>query len=165
MREDSLGFLDSVWQWEFQVLGQELFDVVTFDIRSFFQFNDLQDVDRSKSGSVSGSQIFVQTFNSTGSGNISVFFVHIVGTRSGVVSDPDTKVLDVSWVSFLDDVNRNNFTRSLLDFVQLLQEVPVSRLCNHSVWSKDSHTVQLWFWNVFSWQTTTNNFVFTETRH
>lgn len=114
------GLLDSVWQWEFQVLGQELFNVLTFDIFGLFQFNNLQDVNRSKSGSVSGSQVLVHLLNGTDSGNVSVFFVHVVGTRSGVVSDPDTEVLDLGWVGLGDQVDGDNFTGSSLDLVQFL---------------------------------------------
>ena len=152
--------MDSVWQWELQVLGQVLLDVLSLDVVSLFQFNDLQDVDRSKSSSVSSSQVLVHGFNGTDSGNISVFFVHVVDTRSGVVSDPDTEGLDLGWLGFSDDVNGNNFTGGLLDLVQLLQEVPVTRLGNNSVRSKDSHTVQLWFWNRISWKTTTDDLIF-----
>lgn len=38
---DLVGFLDSVRQWELQVLGQELLDVLSLDISSLFQFNNL----------------------------------------------------------------------------------------------------------------------------
>ena len=53
------GFLDSVWQWEFQVLGQKLLDVLSLDVSGLFNFSNLQDVDRSKSSSVSGSHVLV----------------------------------------------------------------------------------------------------------
>lgn len=155
-----LGLLDSVWKWELQVLGQELSDVLSLDIIFGFKFNNLQNVNRSKSSSVSSSQVRVHGFDSTNSGNISVFLVHVVGTRSRVVSDPDTKVLDLGWLVFRDDVQRNNFTRSLLNLVQLLQKVPVSGLSNNVVWCKNSHSVQLWFWNSFGRKSSTDNLVF-----
>lgn len=74
-------------------------------------------MDGSESSSVSSSQISVHGFDSTDSGDVSVFLVHVVSTGSGVVSDPDSKVLDGGWLVFSDDVQRNNFTRSLLDLV------------------------------------------------
>lgn len=154
-----------MWQWELQVLGQELLDVRSLDISGLLDFSNLQDVDRSKSSSVSGGHVLVQSFNGTNSGDISNFFVHVVGTRSGVVSNPDGEVLDLSWVSFVDGVDRDNLTGSLLDLVQFLQEVPVTRLGNNFVRSEDSHSEQLWFRNGFSWQTTANNLVFIQTSH
>lgn len=158
-------FFDSVWQWELQVLGQELLNVLSLDVGGLLNFGNLQDVDRSKSGSVSGSHVLVKGFDSGDSADVSDFLVHVVGARSGVVSNPDAEVLDLSWVSFVDLVDRDDFTGSSLDLVQFLQEVPVTRLGNHFVWSKDSHSEQLWFRNRFSWQTTANNLVFLQVSH
>lgn len=53
------GFLDSVRQWEFQVLGQKLLNVLSLDVSSLFNFSNLQDVNRSKSSSVSSSHVLV----------------------------------------------------------------------------------------------------------
>lgn len=53
------GFLDSVRQWEFQVLGQKLLNVLSLDVSSLFNFSNLQDVNRSKPSSVSGSHVLV----------------------------------------------------------------------------------------------------------
>lgn len=149
-----------MWQWEFQVLGQELSDVLSLDISGLFNFSNLQDVDGSKSSSVSSGHVLVQSFNGSNSADVSNFLVHVVSTGSGVVSDPDTEVLNLGWVSFVDLVDRDNFTGSSLNLVQFLQEVPVTRLGNNLVWSKDSHSEQLWFWNGFSRQTTANNLIF-----
>lgn len=160
-----LRLLDSVWQWEFQVLGQELLDVLSLDVFGLLQLNNLQDVDVSKSGSVSSSQVLVHSLDSTNSGDVSVFLVHVVDTRSGFVSDPDTESLNLGWGRFRDGVDGNNLTGSSLDLVQLLQEVPVTRLGNNSVRSEDSHSEQLWFWDSLGWETTTNNLIFVQSRH
>lgn len=160
-----LGLLDSVWQWEFQVLGQVLLDVLSLDVFSLLQFNNLQDVDVSKSSSVSSSQVLVHGLNGTNSGDVSVFLVHVVDTRSRFVSDPDTEGLNLGWGRFGDSVNRNDLTGSSLDLVQLLQEVPVTRLGNNSVRSKDSHSEQLWLWDSLGRETTTNNLIFVQSRH
>lgn len=154
-----------MWQWEFQILGQELLDVLSLDVGGLFDLSDLQDVDGSKSSSVSSSHVLVKGFDSGDSANISDFLVHVVSTGSGVVSDPDAEVLDLGWVSLVDLVDGDDFTGSSLDLVQLLQEVPVTRLGNHLVWSKDSHSEQLWFRNRFSWQTTADNLVFSQVSH
>lgn len=160
-----LGLLDSVWQWEFQVLGQELLDVLSLDVFSLLQFNNLQDVDVSKSSSVSSSQVLVHGFNSTNSGDVSVFLVHVVDTRSGFVSNPNTEGLNLGWGGLGDSVHGNDLTRSSLDLVQLLQEVPVTRLGDNSVRSKDSHSEQLWLWDSLGGETTTNNLIFVQSRH
>lgn len=160
-----LGLLDSVWQWEFQVLGQELLDVLSLDVVSLLQFNNLQDVDVSKSSSVSSSQVLVHGLNGTNSGDVSVFLVHVVDTRSRFVSNPDTEGLNLGWGRLGDSVNGNDLTGSSLDLVQLLQEVPVTRLGNNSVRSKDSHSEQLWLWDSLGRETTTNNLIFVQSRH
>ena len=159
------GLLDSVWQWELQVLGQELLDVLSLDVGGLLDLGNLQDVDRSKSSSVSGGHVLVQRLDGTNSGNVSDLLVHVVGTRSGVVSNPDAEVLDGSWVSLVDGVDRHDFTGSLLDLVQSLQEVPVTGLGDDNVWSEDSHSEQLWFRNGFGGQTTADNLVFIQTSH
>lgn len=149
-----------MWQWESQVLGQKLSDVLSLDISGLFNLSNLQDVDGSKSSSVSSGHVLVQSLDGSDSADVSDFLVHVVGTGSGVVSDPDAEVLDLGWVSFVDLVDGDNFTGSSLDLVQFLQEVPVTGLGNDLVWSKDSHSEQLWFWNGFSGQTTADNLVF-----
>ena len=50
--------------------------------------------------------------------------VHVVGTRSGVVSQPDSKVLDLEGVLLLDLLDRDDLAGSLLELPQLPQEVP-----------------------------------------
>lgn len=152
-------------QRKFQVLGQVLLDVLSLDILSLLQLNHLQDVDVSKSGSVSSSQVLVHSFNGTNSGNVSVFLVHVVDAGSRFVSDPDTVGLDLGWRWVRDHVKSNNFTRCFLDFVQSLQEVPVTRLSDNSVGGKDPHSEQLGLWNGLSWETTTNDLIFMQSRH
>lgn len=115
-----VGLLDSVGQGELEVLGQELSDVLSLDVGVLGQELDLQDVDRSKSSSVTSSQVLVHGGDGTDSGHISVFLVHVVDTRSGLVSDPDTKGLDSGGVSLGDNVNRNDLTGRGLDLVQFL---------------------------------------------
>ena len=157
--------LDSVRKWELQVLSQELLNVWSLDIRSLLELSNLQDVDRSESGSVSGSHVLVQSLNGVDSGDVSYLLVHVVRTGSGVVSDPDTEVLDLGWTSLGDLVDGDDLTGGLLDLVQLLQEVPVTGLGDDRVWCKDSHSEQLWFRNGLGWQTTANDLIFLEMSH
>lgn len=51
-------------------------------------------MDRPKSSSVPSRHVLVQRFDRFRPRHLSVFFVHIVCTRSRVVSDPNTKVLN-----------------------------------------------------------------------
>lgn len=154
-----------MWQWEFEVLGKELLDVLTLNVISLFKLNNLQDVDVSKSGSVSGSKVLVHLLDGSDSGDITVFLVHVVSAGSGLVSDPDTNVLHLGWVWLRDNVKSNNFTRSLLDLVKLLQKVPVTRLSNNIVRSKNSHTVEFWLRDSVGRETTANNLIFVQTGH
>lgn len=119
----------------------------------------------SESSSVSGSQVRVHGLNGTDSGDVSVLLVHVMGTGSGVVSDPDTKVLNLGWLGLANDVQRDDLTGSLLDLVQLLQEVPVSRLSDNVVGSKDSHSEQLWLWDRLGWESSSDNLVLVQTGH
>lgn len=159
------GLGDSVRQWELQALGHELLDVLSLNIVGLLQLNNLQDVNVSKSSSVSSSQILVHGLNGTNSGNISVLLVHVVDTRSRLVSDPNTEGLDLGWGSLRDEVDGNNLTGSLLGLVQLLQEVPVTRLGNNSVRSENSHSEQLWLWHGLGRETTTNDLILVQSRH
>lgn len=43
---------------------------------------------------MTGSKLIVHLFNSFGETDSTVLLVHVVGSRPGVVSDPDTVVLD-----------------------------------------------------------------------
>ncbi|KAH3663671.1 hypothetical protein OGAPHI_005072 [Ogataea philodendri] len=161
-----LGLLgNSVRQWELQVLGQELSDVLSLDIVGLLQLDNLQNVDRSKSGSVSSSKVGVHGLDSTNSADVSVFLVHVVGSGSGVVSDPDTEVLDLGWVGLADDVEGNDLTRGLLHLVQFLQKVPVSRLGDNIIRSEDSHSVQLWLRHGLGRQLSADDLVFVKTGH
>lgn len=141
--KNRLGLLDSVGERELEVRNQKLSNVLSLDIISLLQFNNLEDVNGSESRSVSGSHVLVEGLDSTSSSNVSELLVHVVGTRSRVVSDPDTEVLNLGRSLFVDLANGNNLTSSLLNSSELGQKVPESRLGNNSVRGKDSHSVEL----------------------
>lgn len=79
-----------------------------------------------KSGSVLSSHILVESLDSLGSRHLSVLLVHVVGTGSRIVSEPDTEVLDLEWSLLADDVEGNDFTGRLLDLSEFHQKVPES---------------------------------------
>ena len=63
------------------------------------------------------------------------------------------------------NVDADDLTVGLLDLSELHQEVPETRLCNNSVWGKNSHSVQLWRWVCLGWQVAANDLVFIETTY
>jgi hypothetical protein len=62
-------------------------------------------------------------------------------------------------------IQANDLAVRLLDLSELHQEVPETRLCNHGVWCKDSHPVQLWRWVCLGGQMAANDLVFCETTY
>lgn len=60
-------------------------------------------------------------------------------------------------------INSHNFTRSLLHLLHLLQKVPKSRLCHHSIGSKEPHSKKFWNIVLFCWFFTSNYLIFVET--
>lgn len=63
------------------------------------------------------------------------------------------------------NVDSNNFTTGFLDFVQLAEVVPESRLCDDIVGSKDSHPVQLGRWLLRRREMSSDDLVLDERRH
>ena len=59
-------------------------------------------MDRPKASAVTGGHVLVEGDDSVASGQLSVLLVHVVGARAGVVSDPDTEVLDLEGVLLVD---------------------------------------------------------------
>ena len=51
---------------------------------------------------VTGSHITIALCNSSRDSQISVLTVHVVGTRTRIITKPDTKVLDLQWASVMD---------------------------------------------------------------
>lgn len=44
---------------------------------------------------MSGGHVLVESLHSIGPRHLTVLLVHVVGARAGIVTDPDTKVLDL----------------------------------------------------------------------
>ena len=51
---------------------------------------------------MSSSHVGIEGFHGIGSCHLSVFFVHVVGSGAGIVTDPDTKVLDLERTLLVD---------------------------------------------------------------
>jgi len=131
---------------ELEVLGEELLDVWALDVVGLLELNNLEDVNGSETGTVSGGHVLVESLNSICSGHLTVLLVHVVSSGAGVVSNPDTEVLDLERALLVDHVQADDLSVRLLDLAELHQEVPEAGLCNNSVWCKDTHAVELWGW-------------------
>lgn len=103
-----------------------------------------------------------------------------MGAGAGVVSDPDSEVLDLQWTLLVDLmsistqqfdpakigaylVQADNLSIGLLDLAELHQEVPEARLCDDTVDGEDTHAVELWSWVGLGWQVTANDLILCET--
>lgn len=91
------------------------------------------DLDGSAAGSVATSHVVVEGVNSRVEVGVSVFSVHIVGAASGVVLDPNAKVLNIARVLLGDFVAVKDLTSGLLHLVHLVKEVPEAGLGHNLV--------------------------------
>ena len=82
------------------------------------------DLDTVSPGTMTGTHIAVALGDSRGHSQVTVFAVHVVGTGTGVVSQPDAKVLDFQGLLLHDFFNTDNLAGGLLELPQLTQEVP-----------------------------------------
>ncbi len=59
-------------------------------------------MDRPETSTVAGSHVRVESLDGICSRELTVLLVHVVGAGAGVVSDPDTEVLDAQRVLLVD---------------------------------------------------------------
>lgn len=59
-------------------------------------------MDRAEASTVAGGHILVEALDSVGTRELTVLLVHIMCTRARVISDPDTEVLDLHRLLFVD---------------------------------------------------------------
>lgn len=97
-----MSVLDTLGQWESDLGVMELLDLGPTAVTSFYDLH-FDDLDGVCSGTVTGSHIAVALGDCTAYRQISVFTVHVVCTRTGVIPQPDSKVLDLDW-GFLCDL-------------------------------------------------------------
>lgn len=118
-------------------------------------------VDRSEASTVAGSHVGVESLDGGDAGGLAVLLVHVVGTRPGVVADPDAEVLDSEGVLLGDlrccvsarshssskpgvtyDVDADNLASGLLHLAETAEEVPETGLGNDLIRRKDAHAVE-----------------------
>ena len=59
-------------------------------------------VDRPETSTMPGSHILVEALDSVGTREFTELLVHVVCTRTRVVAEPDTEVLDLQMLLFMD---------------------------------------------------------------
>lgn len=127
---------------ELEVLGHKLLDVLPLDVLGLLDLDNTENVDGSETGTVTGSHVGVEGLDGIRPAELTVLPVHVVGTGTRVVSDPDTEVLDLGGALLVDLLDRDDLTSGLLDLLEAAQEVPESGLGNRSVGGKDGHAVK-----------------------
>jgi len=132
---------DAVREGELEVGNEELFDVRPADVLGLLDLNYTKNVDGPESSTMPGSHILVEAPDGIRTCELTVFLVHVVCTRTRVVANPDTEVLDLQWLLFVNNIDTNDFTIGLFDLLQLSEEVPEPRLCDDLVRREDPHTV------------------------
>merc|ERR1712076_332949 len=93
---------------------------------------------------------------------MSRFAVHVMGSRSRVVPEPNSEILDLEGLSLLDFFHADNLASGLLELAKLTQKVPKSRLCDNGVRREDSHSVERSLGFIGGRQFAANHLEFTE---
>jgi hypothetical protein len=106
---------------EREFLCNELLHVWTAEVRSLLNLDDLEDlwesisidmysslwavrtyVDRPKAGTMPCGHVLVEGLDGIRPGQLTVLFVHVVGAGTGIVTDPDAKVLNLLGALLVD---------------------------------------------------------------
>lgn len=157
--------LDTVRKRELEARSEQLLDVLALDVLGLLKLDHLENVDGSETRSVTSSHVLVKGLHSVSAGQLSELLVHVVGSGSRVVTEPDTEVLDLGRTLLVDLVDGHNLTVGLLNSSQTGQEVPEAGLGHHGVGGEDAHTVELRLRLLLAWEATTDHLVFVETTH
>ena len=115
--------MDTGRQRELDLRIVHLFNDSTFCLAGGHGFNS-DDLNRMGSGTVTSSHIAIALCNCSRYSQITVFSVHVVSTRTRIVAQPYSKILDFQWFLFPDFFNRDNFASGFLEFPQLTKEIP-----------------------------------------
>jgi len=101
---------DAVGQGELDAGNQDLLDVRATDI-SVGNLGNTDDLDGAGAGTVAGSHVRVASLNSGVAGQLTVLLVHVVGAGAGIVTDPDTEVLDLKGLLLVDLIGNRTWAR------------------------------------------------------
>ena len=120
-------------------------------------------MDRPETSPVPRRHILVQTPDRIRTRELTELLVHVVGTATRVVTDPDTVVLDLQRALLVDDVKTDDLAVGFLDFLELRKEVPEARLGDDFVGREDTHAVELGRGLRLGGEMATDDLVFFET--
>lgn len=135
---------NAVGKGESELGLEELFDVWATDVVCFLDLDDAENVDRPESGTVSCCHVLVERFHGVGAAEFAELLVHVVCARAGVVTEPNTEVLDLQRLLLVYHGDIEYLTARLLHFLELPQEIPETRLGDDFVRRKDAHAVDFW---------------------
>jgi len=120
---------DVIWQWELDAVAMELLGGNSLALLRG-DFGHLDDLNVFVASSVHGSHVVIKFGDCCNPGEISEFFVQIGGPALPVsVPQKDSKILYLHRFLLENLIHRQYFTLCLLDFLQLVHEVPESALC------------------------------------
>lgn len=145
----SLGTGDAVGKRELHVCLGKLHTIDTFQVLSA-DGGCSDNLDGSWASAVTTGHFIIQLRDSSSQRNVSEFAVHIVGTRTGGITKPDTVVLDNSVILFNNLHNVQDFTRGLLHLSELMHVIPELGLGDDCVGGKDDHPVSFRVWDISS---------------
>ena len=123
LEQRSLGLLHAGRQRELDLGVVHLLDKCSASLAGGHRLYT-DDLDAVCPSTVTGSHIAVALGDSRGHGHVAVFAVHVVGSGTGVVPQPDAKVLDLQGLLLPDLLNTDDLAGGLLEFSQLTQKVP-----------------------------------------
>lgn len=93
---------------------------------------------------MSASHFIVELGDGSSELHVTELAVHIVSSRTAVVAQPDTVVLDDIGVLLNNLDTIQDFTCGLLHLTELMHVVPELGLGNHGVRGEDDHAVRFW---------------------
>lgn len=176
----------SLHQWELDRRIVELFDVVTTSLGGddLFNLDDLKPRNENKSitevqkqwagdrylnwmstSAMAGSHVRVALCDCTSDGQVAVLTVHVVCTWTGIVSKPDSEVLDLQWSLLVLALHWDDLTSSLLELTQLTQEVPEAGLGYDVIRGEDDHLEQWWIWILFGRQFASDDLILLQLKY
>lgn len=138
----TLSGIDTVRKRELNLLLCELSTIGPLELTST-EGSGTDDLDRTRTTTVTSSHLIVKLRNSTGELQVTVLAVHVVGSGTRVITEPDSVVLDSTGVLLNELDAVKNLTGGLLHLTELTHEVPELGLGGNRVGGKDDHAVSL----------------------
>merc|ERR1712156_15904 len=146
-------------EWESQFRIVHLLDVRATTFTCWNNYN-FQDLDGAGTSTMTCSHIAVTLSDGTSHCDVAVLTVHVVCPTSGVITNPNSKILHRSLIFLKHLLTRHNFSHRFLQFLQFLHVVPETRFGSNNIRSKNPHAKYRGFGVLLSWHTSTNDLKF-----